>query len=692
MSLDFSVEVGREKLNFNTGSLARQADGAVIVSYGETIVFASAVSSDEVKEGQDYFPMMVDYREKSYAGGKIPGGFIKRESRPSDRETLTARLTDRPIRPLFPEDYINDVQVIIYVLSSDKKNQQDVVAINAASAALIISGMPFHGPVGAVRIGRIDNKWIVNPFFSESEESDIDLVVAGTKKAVTMIEGSSKNISEDDIISAIEVAHESIKKICETQEELAKAAGKPLMEYKPRAADEDLRKETRNRYYTEIESLVEYKDKKEREKAIKSIILKATDELDEQFSGSINQVAEIINNFDGEIIRRRILDESKRADGRGLTDIRPIDIMVGILPRVHGSAVFTRGSTQSLGITTLGTVSDAQRLDYIEGESRKKFMLHYHFPPFSVGETGRVGGVGRREIGHGILAERAIEYVIPDNEEFPYIIRQVSEVLESNGSSSMASVCSGSLAMFNAGVPLKSAVAGIAMGLVMEGDKFAVLSDIQGIEDHYGDMDFKVAGTKDGITAFQMDIKIEGISSDIMRKALEQAREGRLHILESMDNVLPKPEKETSPYAPKIKIIMVNPQKIGEVIGPGGKVIKKIIEETGADVNIDDDGSVTISSMDQEAIDNAVKYVLGIVEEVEVGKIYEGVVTKIVDFGAFVEILPRKEGLVHISNLEQHRVRNVTDVLKLGERLKVKVIKIDNQGRIDLSRKDALEK
>jgi len=691
MSVDFNVEIGNEKLNFNTGYLAKQADGAVAVSYGEVVVFASAVASKSVREGQDFFPLTVDYREKAYAAGKIPGGYIKREARPSDKEILIARLTDRPIRPLFPKGFINEVQIILYVVSADGINQHDVIAINAASAALTVSGMPFHGPVGAVRVGRVNGEFIVNPTFEQSENSDIDIVVAGSKKAVTMIEGSSKNVSEEDMLAAVEFAHENIKKICACQEEMKAAVNKPEMEYQTFLNDEELVSAIREKYYSELEALKDITIKKPREDARDAIIVRAKEELAEQFPDTIGQAGDIIDHLDGEVVRRRILEEGARADGRNLNQIRPIDIMTGILPRAHGSAVFTRGETQSLGVTTLGGLSDAQRMDTLEGDKTKKFMLHYNFPPFSVGETGRTGSPGRREIGHGMLAERSLEYVIPDESEFPYTIRQVSEVLESNGSSSMATVCSGSLALFNAGVPIKGSVAGIAMGLVMEGDKYAILSDIQGLEDHLGDMDFKVAGTKDGITAFQLDIKIEGITPEIMKDALAQAKEGRLHILEKMDASLAKPEDEVSKYAPKVERLTVNVNKIGEIIGPGGKVIKKIIEETSADVNIDDDGTVTVSAVDANAIAMAVQMIKGIVDEVEIGKIYNGTVKKIVDFGAFVELFPGKEGLVHISNLDKNRVREVGDICAVGDKMKVKVIKVDRQGRIDLSRKEAMD-
>jgi len=691
MSIDVSVKIADSTIGFNTGYLAKQADGAVAISSGETILFASAVASKKVTEGQDFFPLTIDFREKFYAAGKFPGGFIKREGRPSTRETLTSRLCDRPLRPLFPKDFVNEVQVIIYVLSSDQKEQVDVLAINAASAALSVSGIPFKGPVGAVRIGRINGEYVVNPSYEDIANSDIDLIVAGTKKAVTMIEGSSSNVTEDDMIKAVELAHENIKLICEAQEEFKSKVSKPEMDYQPYANNAELEAEMRSRYYGEMENLRAITDKKEREDAVDAIKKKAKEEMAEMFPDFAGQCSAIIEDFDKEIVRKMVLDEKVRADKRGLRDIRPIDIMVGILPRPHGSAVFTRGQTQSLGIVTLGTGGDSQRVDAMEGESFRRFMLHYNFPPFCVGEVGRTGGVGRREIGHGVLAERALEYVIPDEQDFPYTIRVVSEILESNGSSSMATVCSGSLAMFNAGVPLKAAVAGIAMGLIMEGDKYAVLSDILGLEDHLGDMDFKVAGTTEGITAFQMDIKIEGITPAIMREALEQAREGRLHILQKMNEVAAQPEKDMSPHAPRICIVNVPVDKIGDIIGPGGRIIKGIIEESSAEININNDGVVTISAYNKESIDKAVDIVKSIIEEVEIGKIYNGIVKKVMEYGAFVEILRGKEGLVHISKLDHRKVNKVSDIVKEGDRIPVKVVGIDKVGRIDLSRKDALD-
>ncbi|MDY6967920.1 MAG: polyribonucleotide nucleotidyltransferase [Spirochaetota bacterium] len=683
---DFSVEVGSEKLKFNTGYLARQADGSVLVSYGETIVLAVAVASRNAPEDRDFLPLTVDYREKYYSAGKIPGGFIKREGRPKDKETLVSRLADRPIRPLFKKGFANEVQVILNVLSVDRETQQDIVAINAASAALVLSGVPYKEPIGAVRVGKIDGNYVVNPTFTQSGNSTLDLIVAGTSKAVTMIEGSAKGVSEDEICQAIEFAHSYIMKICDVQEDMKKQCGKPEIEYTPRSVDEMLIAELKKNYYPDIENLKNYTDKKEREKSFESLVDRAVQELEDRFPDTIYQVRSIIEEFDAEIVRKRIIDENSRADGRGPKDIRPIDIMIGLLPRTHGSAVFTRGQTQSLGIVTLGTSLDSQKLDSIEGESYKRFMLHYNFPNFSVGEVGRLGGVGRREIGHGMLAERSLEYVMPDELAFPYTVRVVSEILESNGSSSMASVCSGSLSLLNAGVPIKSPVAGIAMGLVIEGDKYAILSDILGLEDHLGDMDFKVAGTAEGITGFQMDIKIDGISPELMKEVLFQAREGRLHILNKMNEVISKPEEELSPYAPRIFVMMIDKDKIGEIIGPGGRVIKDIVEYSGAEVNIDNDGKLTISSIEKSGLDKAIERINAIIKDVEVGATYHGKVIKIMEYGAFVEILPGKDGLVHISKLGIDRGQRVSDVLNEGDDILVKVIGIDEIGRIDLRR------
>lgn len=692
MSKEFKAQIGEATISFNTGYLAKQADGAVAVSSGETIVLATAVAERSVRAGQDFFPLTVDYREKQYAAGRIPGGFLRREMRPSDKEVLTSRMTDRPIRPLFPKDFINDVQVIIYVLSADNVVQPDVLAINAASAALSISGLPFKGPVGAVRVGRVEGKLIVNPTFEQSKQSDLDYIVAGTKKAVTMIEGLSKNVSEDEVIDAVAFAHEKIKEICEVQEQLKEECSKPPLEYKPCTMDEDLQKEITEKYSDAIEQLKEHKEKEARDNAANELDKKIVEELAEKYPNTIGEVHEIVNGIDKKFLRSRVLNDGIRADGRGLADVRSIDVMVDVLPRTHGSAIFTRGQTQSLGIATLGSAYEAQRLDSIEGDIKKRFMLHYFFPPFSTGETGKVGGGGRREIGHGMLAERALEYALPDEENFPYTIRVVSEILESNGSSSMASVCAGSLSLFNAGVPMKAPVAGIAMGLILESeDKYVVLTDILGIEDHFGDMDFKVAGTETGITTFQLDIKIEGITIDIMRKALAQAREARLHILKEMNIVIDTPAKELSPYVPKVVMVKINPERIGEIIGAGGKIIKGMMETSGTDINVDDDGKVTISAMNMENIEQAKNLINGILAEVEVGNIYDGIVKSIKDFGAFVEIVPGKEGLLHISNIDFEKTRRVEDVLKLGDRVKVKVMKIDRNGKLDLSRKAVLK-
>jgi polyribonucleotide nucleotidyltransferase len=692
MVYDQTVEVGGKKINFNTGAVARQADGAVVVSCGETIVFASAVAAKSMKEGQDFFPLQIEYREKYYASGKFPGGYIKREGKPGDHEVLVCRITDRPLRPLFPKNFVNEVQIIIYVLSSDKKEMPDVLAINAASAALSVSSIPFKGPVGAVRVGIIGGKLVLNPTLEEMRKSDINLVVAGTEKAVTMIEGESNNITEEQMIAAIEFAHENIKTICRSQSELKAKIGKTEMTYEPRPWDDNLDKTARERYTKDVEGLGAIKEKKAREDAFAVIVEKAKAELAESFPDTISLVKEVIHDLDREIVRRAIIFKQDRPDGRKLTDIRPISIQMDLLPRAHGSALFTRGQTQSLGVITLGSESDRQRIDMMNGEEERRFMLHYNFPPFSVGECGRVGGTGRREVGHGMLAERALKWAIPEKTDFPYTIRVVSEILESNGSSSMATVCSGSLSMYSAGIPLKAPIAGIAMGLVMEEGKYAVLTDIQGIEDHLGDMDFKVAGTTEGITAFQLDIKVEGITTEIMKLALAQAKDARLFILGKMNEAAPKPAPALSPYSPRIVQIMINPEKIGELIGPGGKMIRRITEESGADINIEDSGQVTIAGVGQEVIDKAVSMVKGIVDEIEEGTVYTGTVKRIVDFGAFIEILPGKEGLLHISKIDHKRINKVTDVLALGDKVEVKVLGVDRNGKIDLSRKDLIKK
>jgi polyribonucleotide nucleotidyltransferase len=693
MSIDQSVEIGGKKINFNTGNVAKQADGSVIVTCGETVVLATVVAAKKAKEGQDFFPLSVEYREKYYAAGRFPGGYIKREGRPGDHEILTCRITDRPLRPLFPKDFVNDVQIIIYVLSSDRAELPDILAINAASAALSVSCIPFHGPVGAVRVGLIGGKLVLNPTAAELAKSDLNLAVAGTEKAVTMIEGESANISEEQMLEAVLFAHDNIKTLCKAQSELKTKAGKPLMTYEGRPWDAALEKVIREKYTAEIDTLGKILTKKPREDALADIAEKVKTELAEQFPDTIGQAKEMVHDVDRDIVRRKITNNGGRPDGRALDEIRTITIEPDFLPqRVHGSALFTRGETQSLGVVTLGSESDTQGVDMMNGEIERRFMLNYNFPPFCVGETGRFGGTGRREIGHGMLAERALSWAIPEKTKFPYTIRLVSEIMESNGSSSMATVCSGSLSMFCAGVPLKAPIAGIAMGLVMEEGKFAILSDIQGLEDHLGDMDFKVAGTAEGITAFQLDIKIEGITPEIMKLALEQAKKGRLHILGKMNAAMAAAKPDVSIYAPRIVQITIPQDRIGELIGPGGKMIKRIVEESGAQVNIEDSGLVTIAGVGKETLDKAVAMVHGVIDEVEEGAIYEGTVKRIVDFGAFVEIIPGKEGLLHISKIAHQRINKVTDVLQLGDKVKVKVLSVDRNGKMDLSRRDLLPK
>ncbi|MBN1500766.1 MAG: polyribonucleotide nucleotidyltransferase [Spirochaetes bacterium] len=689
----FEKEVDGKKMIFQTGDIARQADGAVLVQMGETIVLATVVASRESAEGRDFFPLTVEYKEKFYASGKMPGGYKKREGRPSDAEVLVCRITDRPLRPLFPEGFINEVQIIISVIASDKTEMPDVLAINAASAALSIAGVPFHGPVGAVRVGRIDGKLICNPTFEQVKKSDIDLMVAGTEKAVTMIEGLSNNITEDEMLEAVVFAHENIKKFCEPQNEMKSKLAKEIIQYTPRGVSEELKNAIKEKYTADVDALNAILDKKGREDAFNALVVKVKSELEEQFPEVIGDAKEIIHDIDKDIVRKRIL-EGKRCDGRKPSEIRPITVQTGVLPRVHGSALFTRGQTQSLGVVTLGTERDAEKVDSMNFDEVRTFMLHYNFPPFSVGECGRVGGLGRREIGHGMLAERALTYAIPPIKEYPYSIRLVSEILESNGSSSMASVCSGSLAMMDAGIPLKSQIAGIAMGLVLQDGKHTVLSDIQGIEDHLGDMDFKVAGTSEGITAFQLDIKIEGITPEIMKEALAQAKEGRLHILNEMNKVISVPKSEMSPYAPRIKQLRIRTDKIAELIGPGGRNIRAIIEQTGAEINVNDAGEVVIYAVDADALERAESMVLGSTKptaDVEVGKIYDGIVKKVMEYGAFVEVLPGKEGLLHISKISKTRTKNVTDVLNEGDAVRVKVMNVERNGKFDLSRKDAME-
>ncbi|MDA3899792.1 MAG: polyribonucleotide nucleotidyltransferase [Spirochaetes bacterium] len=689
MSHDYEIEVGGKKLTIGTGEMAKQANGSVTVRLGDTMILAAAVAAPTASEGRDFFPLQIEYKEKYYASGRIPGGYVKREGRPGDHEVLTCRITDRPLRPLFPKDFLNEVQIAITVISSDKKEMADVLAIIGASAALSISGIPFHGPVAAVRVGRVEGSFVVNPTHQDLEQSDIDLMVAGTERAVTMIEGSSKNITEADMLAAVECAHDNIKIICGLQKQMIEKHAKPFMEYTPKEKNSELESVVKEKYYSDVEALMSIQVKQEREAAYNAIIEKAKSELQERYPDDLSEISTVIHDMDKDVVRKGILD-GKRTDGRALDTVRPITIRTGVLPGSHGSALFTRGETQSLGVVTLGTEKDSMRVDSMNGDGNRHFFLHYNFPPYSVGECGRFGGTGRREIGHGMLAERALTYAIPDFKDFPYTVRIVSEILESNGSSSMASICSGSLALYDGGVKTKSPIAGIAMGLVLEDGRHAVLSDIQGLEDHLGDMDFKVAGTEEGITAFQLDIKIEGITSDIMREALEQARKGRLHILSEMSKSLSEPRAELRPNAPRIAEIKIPTDKIGELIGTGGKNIKGIIEATGSEINVSEDGTVKIYSSDQDILNSTKALVESSIAEVETMKIYEGTVKRIADFGAFVEILPGKEGLLHISKIDHKRIKQVTDVLQIGDKVKVKVMHVDKGGRMDLSRKDAL--
>jgi len=683
-------EVGGRTLTIETGKVAKQADGAVTVRYGDSMILATAVAAPEVREEQDFFPLTVDYREKAYAAGKIPGGFFKREGRPSEKETLTSRLIDRPLRPLFPEEFLNEVQILVSVLSSDQENDGDVLGIIGASAALAISKIPLSEPIGAVRIGRVNQEWVTNPTHSQLEESDLNLVAAGTDDNIMMVEGGCSEISETELLQALELAHREIKQVIGKINELAGRCGKPKLEVKKQGINPDLEKEVTQLAKSEIDQANRVHEKSARQEALDKIQEKILEALKEKYPESENIIVNILHQLEKESVRKLILDENLRTDGRTADVIRPITCEIGVLPRTHGSALFTRGQTQSLVATTLGTKIDEQRIEDLLGESRKSYMLHYNFPPFSVGEVRPNRGPGRREIGHGVLAERAIEPVIPKDELFPYTIRIVADILESNGSSSMATVCGGSLALMDAGVPIKTSVAGIAMGLVKGDKKSVILTDISGIEDHLGDMDFKVSGTRQGITAFQMDVKVEGIGLDILKQALEQARVARLEVLNTMDKTISAPRPELSVYAPRITSIKIKPEKIGEVIGPGGKIIRAIIEQSGAKIDIEDDGMVYIAATNPESAEKAKQMIMKILEEPEMGKVYMGKVKKVTTFGAFVEIIPGQEGLVHISELEFRRVHKVEDVVNVGDEIQVKVIGIEPDGKIRLSRKATL--
>ncbi len=673
-----------------TGKVAEQANGECLIRYGDTVVLVTATSSKEPREGIDFFPLSVDYEEKLYSVGKIPGGFIKREGRPSEKAILTSRLIDRPIRPLFPEGYRNDVQVIATVLSVDQDYSPEIAAMIGSSVALSISDIPFNGPTGSVMVGLIDGEFIINPNSDEREKSDIHLTVSGTKDAVMMVEAGANQVPESTMLEAILFSHEKIKEICEFIDGIVEEIGKEKAEFEMYKPDEELEQAIIAYGTDKLIKAINTVEKQEREDNIDAVTNDILEKFLEEYPDNEKDILAIVDDIVKKEVRRLIIEEGIRPDNRKLDEIRVITTDVGILPRTHGSGLFTRGQTQVLTITTLGATSDVQIIDGLGEEESKRYMHHYNFPPYSVGDTRPLRGPGRREIGHGALAERALEPVIPSEEEFPYTIRLVSEVLSSNGSSSQASVCGSTLSLLDAGVPIKAPVAGIAMGLIKSEDKVAILTDILGMEDHLGDMDFKVAGTKKGITAIQMDIKIAGIGRDILEEALEKARIGRLYILDKMAETISKPREELSPYAPKIITMKIDPDKIREVIGPGGKVINKIIDETGVKIDIDDDGFISIAAENMEWGNRAMEIIENIVKEVEVGEIYLGKVTKTTNFGAFVDVLNGKEGLIHISNIARERINKVEDVLNVGDEVMVKVIEIDNQGRINLSRKALL--
>jgi len=681
-----------QSFSIETGRMAKQADGAVVVRMGETMVLVAVVASQQ-RTDRDFFPLTVEYREKFYASGRIPGGFFKREGRPGERETLTARLIDRPIRPLFEKHYMCETQVIVQPVSYDGINAPDVLGITGASAALALSDIPFPAFASGVRVGRVEGAFVVNPTTEQMEASDMDVVIAGTDDAVLMVEGGCKEIGEEEMLAAVRFGHEEIKRLNTLQRELVAAYGakkKRTVEAPETFAEID--KKVAADFTAAIQKALTISKKLDRQDALKKIHDDAIAKYAEEFPNQAAYVASVVHDIERKVMREMILDQNKRLDGRGLADIRPITCEVGVLPRAHGSALFTRGETQSLVSATLGTTDDEQMLDTIEGESWKRYMLHYNFPAFSVGEVGRFGGPGRREIGHGALAERAIRPMIPEKDKFPYTIRIVSEILESNGSSSMASVCGGSLALMDAGVPVEKPIAGIAMGLVIEDTRVAVLSDILGAEDHLGDMDFKVTGTKDGITAFQLDTKIAGISDAVMMKALHQAKVGRMHILHVMNETIAQSRADISPYAPKVTTITIPTDKIREIIGPGGKVVKRIQEESGAKIEIEDDGTVRVIAVNTESAEIALARIREITAEAEVGKVYEGEVRSILAFGAFVQILPGKDGLLHISEIAHRRLERVEEELKVGDIVKVKVLEVNADGKIRLSRKALLEK
>lgn len=674
-----------------TGKLAKQTSGSVLARYGDTVVLATLVAAKEKTEGEDFLPLTVNYQEKSAAAGKIPGGFFKREGRPNEKEVLTSRLIDRPIRPLFPKEFTYQTQIIITVFSADADYDPDVLSVTAASAALTVSDVPFAGPLAAVRVARVGGEFICNPIKSQIEESDMNIVVAGTKEAIVMVEGGTKEVSESDIVDALMFAHESLQEFIKVQEDLVSGLNIEKRVLDPIEEDEDFDNKVISFAEDKLKETITISSKTERNDQLKKLHSETQEHISSLYPDTEVDISKVFEKLLKETVRGLIVNEKKRLDGRGYTDVRAISGEVGFLPRVHGSSVFTRGETQAAVTATLGTKYDEQRIDSLEGDITKTFMLHYNFPPYSVGETSFRLGPGRREIGHGALAERALSVVLPKREDFPYTLRVVSEVLESNGSSSMATVCGGTLSMMDAGVPISAPVGGIAMGLIKEGDDFVILSDILGDEDHLGDMDFKVAGTTKGITALQMDIKVTGVTKEILTKALDQAKDGRIHILSEMDKILSTPREDISEYAPRIVTMQVEQSKIKDVIGSGGKTIKKIVEVTGVQIDIDDSGTVNIASPDRDACDKAIKIIEGIVEEMEVGKVYLGTVKRILDFGAIVELANGKDGLVHISELEPKRVEKVTDILQENDELLVKCIEKGRDGKIRLSRKQALD-
>ncbi|MDD5504892.1 MAG: polyribonucleotide nucleotidyltransferase [Candidatus Omnitrophica bacterium] len=694
MKTSAKAVIGNKEIIIETGRLAKQADGAVTVSCGDTVVLVTAVMSRQAKEDTDFFPLMVDYRERTYAAGRIPGGYFKREGRPTEREILTARLIDRPIRPLFPEGMSNEVQIMAMVVSSDGENDPDILSVIGASSAVQLSGIPYLGPFGAVRIARVEGDFVVNPTYAELCESDIDIVVCAGKEGILMIESGSKEVPEDVFLKAIDLGFAQCQKCIALQNELAKGLKKKELTASIKVPEASLIEKLKNMASSRIAQINSVPVKEERIEMMGALSKEIIGQLVTE-GGEINaaDIMTALNDIEKKIVRDMILLQKKRVDKRSFDGIRNIESEVGVLPRTHGSSLFTRGQTQSLSVVTLGTGSDEQSIEALEGDWKKTFMLHYNFPPFSVGEAKPVRGVGRREVGHGALAERALKPVIPSKEQFPYTVRIVSDVLESNGSSSMATVCAGSLALMDAGVPIIRAVAGIAIGVVKEGDNYVVLTDIAGLEDHYGDMDFKVAGTSKGITALQVDVKLKsGITMDIVKDAIDAAKKARIKILDNMNKAISVPKSSLSQYAPRIETIKISTDKIKDVIGPGGKVIKKIIADTGVDINVDDDGTINVASNDPEALKKAMDIIAKIVEEPEVGKIYKATVKRIMNFGAFCEILPGKEGLCHVSELSDEYVKNVESIVKLGDEITVKLVEIDEQGRLNLSRKKAMPK